>query len=114
MSGTIAVDFDGTLCTYHGFDSAATVGSPVPSMIARVKKWLSEGRKVIIFTARAQVPECIPYVEKWCLEHLGQVLPVTNVKTLDIVEIWDDRAISVRFNEGSFLDANEGERQIPY
>jgi hypothetical protein len=113
MSGTIAVDFDGTLCTYNGHTSVACVGEPVPSMVARVKKWLAEGRKVVIFTARAQIPECIPPVEDWCVEHIGQKLLVTNQKTLDIVEIWDDRAISVKFNTGEFLDANSGARQIP-
>lgn len=113
MSGTIAVDFDGTLVKYLGFTDSSSIGPPVPSMVARVKAWLKEGRNVIIFTARAQVPECIPYVEDWCLEHLGQRLLVTNQKTLDIVEIWDDRAISVRFNTGEFLDANPGQRQVP-
>lgn len=106
MSGTIAVDFDGTLVEYHGHMGPDTIGKPIPLMMDRVRKWLNEGRNVIIFTARAQVPECIPYVEDWCMKHLGQKLLVTNQKTLDITEIYDDRAISVKFNTGEILNAN--------
>lgn len=114
--GTIAVDFDGTLCTYVLSPklSPEIHGEPVPSMVERVKLWLNQGRDVVIFTARATTQEAIPPVEDWCEKHLGRKLKVTNIKTLDIVEIWDDRAISVKVNTGEFLDANEGNRQIPF
>jgi hypothetical protein len=34
------------------------------------------------------------------------VLPVTNVKTFDIIEIWDDRAVQVIPNTGLRADGN--------
>lgn len=108
MSGTIAVDLDGTLAHWDGvWGTPDRIGLPVPLMLERVKKWLAEGRNVVIFTARAEVPECIPPVEAWCVKHLGVKLKVTNHKTLDIVEIWDDRAISVKMNTGRAIRASD-------
>lgn len=66
----IGVDLDGTLAEYGSRNGANDIGNPVPKMLARVKKWLSEGKDVRIFTARACIPEQIPAVEAWCLNWL--------------------------------------------
>lgn len=103
---TIAVDFDGTLCTYTTWKGPGGLGDPIVPMVERVKRWLSEGKKVKIFTARIsldtkeELKEAIDAIEAWCLEHLGQVLPITNVKTMDIEIFWDDKAIPVIENTG--------------
>lgn len=117
-NGWIAVDLDGTLAHYDGWKGAEHIGEPIPAMVARVKVWLAEGRAVRIFTARVdggQValamgnPDGEAYrdthkirerIHKWCLEHIGQVLPVTNVKDYGMVELWDDRAFRVIANTG--------------
>ena len=39
-------------------------------------------------------------IEAWCQEHIGQVLPITNVKDTRMVELWDDRAVQVTPNTG--------------
>jgi hypothetical protein len=52
MDGWIGVDFDGTLAVYDGWNGADHCGEPIGEMVFRVKKWLSEGRDVRIFTAR--------------------------------------------------------------
>lgn len=75
-------------------------------MALRVKKWLDEGRDVRIFTARASVPEQVPYVHAWCKKHFGRELPVTNVKDFAMKELWDDRAIQVIMNTGKRADGN--------
>jgi hypothetical protein len=52
--GWIGVDLDGTLAYYDpeaDFDPEK-VGPPVPKMVARVKRWLAEGKTVKILTAR--------------------------------------------------------------
>lgn len=100
MSGWIGVDLDGTLAFYDGWKGPDHIGDPVPAMAFRVKKWIAEDKEIKIFTARASVPEQIPYIERWCLKHFGKVLPVTNVKDFGMIELWDDRAIRVRDNEG--------------
>jgi hypothetical protein len=110
-TGWIAVDLDGTLAHYTHWVAPDEIGDPIPAMQERVKGWLSDGLDVRIFTARVSDPEfghvAVRAIELWCKEHLGQVLPVTNVKDLAMVELWDDRAITVEQNTGRVI----GERQ---
>ncbi len=113
--GWIGVDLDSTLCVYEKWEGPYVLGAPIPRMVERVKAWLAEGRDVRIFTARMTD---LPFnrdgtahdlgverasIEAWCQEHIGQVLPITNVKDWDMVELWDDRAIQVRPNTGVSL-----------
>lgn len=102
MSGWIAVDLDGTLAYYTpGQFSMDKVGDPIVPMLNRVRGWIDQGIEVRIFTARAQDPASIPVVQAWTLKYLGVKLPVTNVKDMDMLELWDDRAIQVVHNEGT-------------
>ncbi len=109
---TIAVDLDGTLAHYGQWDG--NIGAPVPDMVARVQEWMRLGYAVEIFTARVaalhldeargdEISEASDQYEKireWCREHIGCYLPVTAVKDMHIVEIWDDRAVRVEKNTG--------------
>ena len=104
MSGWIGVDLDGTLAEYGGWKGPDSIGKPIPAMLARVKQWLADGREVRIFTARAELKHQIQFVERWCAEHVGQVLPVTNVKDFAMIELWDDRAVQVEINTGRRMD----------
>lgn len=115
--GWIGVDFDGTLAVYDGWNNGI-LGKPIAPMVARVKRWIADGEDVRIFTARAAVaeglwsPESQQHasqgfaesqkfaIEEWCLEHLGKVLPITATKDFQMIELWDDRAISVEWNTG--------------
>jgi hypothetical protein len=117
-NGWIGVDLDGTLAHYDGWKGIAHVGEPIKPMVDRVKNWLSEGRRVKIFTARVDggevaiaagdmngvahrdIPLVKKYIEEWCLLHIGVVLEVTNVKDYAMVELWDDRAVQVKANTG--------------
>lgn len=101
------VDLDGTLAEYHGWNPE--IGQPIPKMVKRVKKWLEQGRDVRIFTARVSrfpdttdehVAAVRKKIEDWCEEHLGVVLPITNVKEHGLVELWDDRAVQIIPNTG--------------
>lgn len=100
MSGWIGVDLDGTLAHYSGWKGPAHVGEPVPEMMERVKAWLSEGKHVKIFTARASDPHQIKPVREWLEKHGIGHLEITNVKDFAMVELWDDRAIQVIPNTG--------------
>lgn len=103
----VAVDLDGTLAEHDGWQGIEHIGKPIPAMVARVLRWRAAGRIVVIFTARISDPNphiaelAKHYVEQWCQEHLGEVLPVTNVKHREFVEMWDDRAVSVEKNTGA-------------
>jgi len=108
MNAWVGVDLDGTLAHYDHWRGTDHIGAPVPVMLARVKQWLIDGRDVRIFTARvgpgcdAEVARAV--IELWCLEHIGQVLPVTHEKDFGMVELWDDRAVQVIPNTGERAD----------
>lgn len=116
--GWIGVDLDGTLAHYDQWRGIEHIGAPIAPMVERVKRWIAEGRAVKIFTARVDggevavaagdqngvahrdIPAVRRHIEAWCLQHLGAVLPVTNVKDYGMIELWDDRAVQVIANTG--------------
>lgn len=98
-----AVDLDGTLAKYDGWDGFKTIGDPIPLMMDRVKKWISQGIKVVIFTARASNPKHIPHIEQWLESNGLYNLEITNIKTPNITRIYDDRAIQVKRNTGEII-----------
>lgn len=101
----IAVDLDGTLAEYTEWRGETHIGAPIAPMVKRVKDWLADGYEVRIFTARAShlTPPMKEAFDSWCEEHIGQVLPMTNTKDYQMVELWDDRAIAVEQNTGRVL-----------
>jgi hypothetical protein len=129
--GWIGVDLDGTLAEYHGWVGPTDIGAPIPRMVERVKLWLDAGREVRIFTARSCAPSredlcgaatAAEYdalkqrqndvlaarmaIRFWCKKHIGVELPITCVKDLGMIELWDDRAVSVRENTGEAVRMN--------
>lgn len=103
MSGWIGVDLDGTLAEYDTWRGVSHIGKPIPKMVDRVKRWLSQGIEVRIFTARVFGEDravVIAPIKAWCLEHIGQELPITCTKDYGMVELWDDRAVQVVPNTG--------------
>lgn len=109
MKGWIAVDLDGTLAKYNGWQGESHIGDPIPEMVARVQNWVSEGVDVRIFTARAwkgqpNLDECIKTIQIWCEKHLGYILPITAEKDYGMIELWDDRCVQVIPNTGRRAD----------
>ena len=117
MSAWIAVDFDGTLAEYHGWDGD-NLGKPIRPMVDRVLRWLAEGKAVKIFTARVGCSgkrsdvsldneEFAEHqrnlITAWCIQHIGVALEVTATKDFAMVELWDDRAIQVVMNTGEIV-----------
>ncbi len=108
----IGVDLDGTLAEHEvGSFSPYRVGRPIPLMVRRVRKWISEGVEVRIVTARATPgadgkPDraAIYAIELWCKSVLGQKLRVTNQKDYGMLELWDDRAVGVERDTGERVD----------
>lgn len=105
----IGVDLDGTLATYTKWVSPEDVGEPIKPMVDRVKKWLEDGiYDVRIFTARVSHPDQEAISRKAIREFLVKAglpedLEVTCVKDYHMVELWDDRAVTVEFNTGKAL-----------
>lgn len=128
MSGWLGVDLDGTLAQYEKFVAPDNIGEPIPLMVERVKKWLSQGRQVKIFTARVypyaidkqqraegckEQVYCRQWVDsykayhaiqEWCEKHLGQTLEITCVKDYHMYLLYDDRAKQVIPNTGELVE----------
>jgi DNA-directed RNA polymerase beta' subunit len=102
--GWYGVDLDGTLAEDTGWKGIDHIGKPVERMLTQVREMLERGLDVRIFTARAHDPKAVPPIEKWCKRHVGQVLPVTNVKDPLCLKIYDDRAEEVERNTGRTKD----------
>lgn len=117
MSGTrgwIGVDLDATFAHYDGWKGIDHIGDPIPEMLERVKQWIAEGQPVKIFTARVycgesgepagdryrEAQQARIVIEKWCLKHLGVILPVTCCKDFGMITLWDDRCVQVMPNSG--------------
>lgn len=105
-TGWIGVDLDGTLAVYDGWKGQEHIGAPIPAMVDRVKTWITQGRDVRIVTARVH-PECSDhltrgYIQAWCKEHLGRALQITHQKDMNMLELWDDRAVAVEKNTGRY------------
>lgn len=111
--GWIGVDLDGTLAEYTEWAGPEVIGPPVPAMLERVEKWISEGRDVRIYTARvghdneARNNQAADVIIQWCREHLGCVLPITCKKDFEMIELWDDRCVQVEPNTGRRVDGRE-------
>jgi hypothetical protein len=123
----IGVDLDGVLAEWHvhveqsskiGSDNVMQIGPPIPMMVERVKGWLVEGKRVRILTARvaacgAESSAAVDdlhfaanqrgMIQAWCLEHLGQILPVTATKDWQMIEFYDDRCVQMITNTGESL-----------
>lgn len=94
---TIAVDLDGTLAKSR---KDGRIGDPVKKIADLVKKLHSQGVKVLIFSVRGSSPAGVFEISRWLNENGLPALQVTNKKTGDIEEFWDNRAIRVEENTG--------------
>lgn len=102
--GWIGVDLDGTLAHYDGWKGPEHIGEPIPAMMQRVKAWLATGQQVRIYTARACVQDQVAPVAAWLEKHGLGGLQITNSKTYEMIECWDDRAVQVIPNTGLRAD----------
>ena len=90
----------GTLARDLGSGRGHEIGSPIEPMLDRVKRWIAEGRTVKIFTARASSPRQVMAIKEWLASCGLPDLEVTNVKDLQMIELWDDRCVQVTPNLG--------------
>jgi hypothetical protein len=113
----IAVDLDGTLAVAGPWQGPDVIGAPVPKMVERVKGWLTAGHEVRIFTSRLDThgvhsSKIKDPIQAWCHRHIGRPLEVTNTKTIEMDECWDDRAVSVEENTGVAFDTDTSEKTL--
>lgn len=111
----IGVDLDRTLAHYernpNGYQPLE-IGEPLWPMVARVKRWIADGERVKIFTARvsgfpddvdgkAALAIMVDTIQNWLEKEAGLPrLEVTCVKDFRCTEIWDDIAVTMQPNTG--------------
>lgn len=110
--GWIGVDLDGTLAFYDGWKGADHIGEPIPIMVNRLRKWLSEGREIRIMTARvspgkSDCSECRAAIQRWLCRNNLPMLEITHEKDHKMIELWDDRVVQVIPNTGKRADGRE-------
>lgn len=101
----IGVDFDGTLAKHTTWKGNKHCGKPIPKMVARVRRWVGHGKKVRIFTARADDEEAVNAIKKWLKDNELPDLPITNLKDHHMTEFWDDKAVAVVKNTGEVKES---------
>jgi len=110
--GWIGTDLDHTLAHYESGDvEKAHVGEPIPKMVERIKAHLAAGYEVRIMTARVSlvghsqrgVERQQRAIRAWTKKHLGQELRVTCEKDVDMIFLYDDRAVTVEPDTGELL-----------
>lgn len=90
-------------------------------MLSRVHGWLDQGIEVRIVTARVGASGVVlrdgtvddqcnaekqrALVDAWCVEHIGQSLPITHGKDVMLIELWDDRVVQVERDTGARIRA---------
>lgn len=112
----VGCDLDGTLAHYTEFEGPTVIGKPIPAMVSRVKEWLRDGygpdkvKKVKVFTARVHGEDAeaaAAAIRKWCKQHIGQELPVTNEKNPGMIALFDDKVelTQVEQNTGKIVES---------
>jgi len=81
-------------------------------MVRRVRRWVSHGKKVKIFTARADDEKSVNAIKKWLKDNDLPDLEITNLKDQHLTELWDDRAVSVQKNTGKLKEGQDIEQQL--
>lgn len=110
----IALDLDGTLAEYYGWQGMEHIGAPISVMVSRVKQWIAAGNEVVIFTARITPRDgedrtrAVLAIQDW-LEAAGLPrLRVSNIKEHGFGIFFDDRAVQVEPNTGAIVTEKAG------
>lgn len=111
----VGFDLDGTLCRYTTGDSSNfRIGEPIKPMCDLLQRYLDEGWRIKIVTARAgphgnfngsefRRIKTIEAVKAWTKQMFGKELEVTCSKDYAMVALFDDLAVSVEANTGRLL-----------
>ena len=114
-------DFDRSLA-YHGPQDKDIkkgynlgVGAPIDIIVERLKEYLAAGKNCKIFTARvAPHPDVENFnmadrseqLRDWCEAQGLPRLDVVCIKDAYMEEIWDDKSVSIKPNEGRVFSWN--------
>lgn len=108
FSSWVGFDLDGTLAKSEGEFDPDIVGEPIPKMIAKLREHLDAGDTCKILTARASGDKAraTKVIQAWLKENDLPELEVTCEKDPGMRLLYDDRAVSVKKNEGTTKQAS--------
>ena len=104
---TIAVDFDGVIADYDGWNERAALGRPRQDVVETLKVLRTEGWRIVVYSCRAAdeirsylLDNGIPFdeINQNSLHQTGGTKPVATV-------YWDDRACCYSGNAQKDLEA---------
>jgi hydroxymethylpyrimidine pyrophosphatase-like HAD family hydrolase len=92
---TIAVDFDGVIADYGGWENSGAFGKPRQDVVNALKSLQSEGWKIIVYSCRSS-DEIAPYLRDNSIPfdeiNENSSAPTSGPKPYATV-YWDDRAL---------------------
>ena len=106
---SIAIDLDGTLALYDGWEGSDKIGDPVPAMVDIMLHHIRNGEECVIFTARVsgddkEEAEMAEYhIRNWLAKNDLPQLKITCIKEKAFRIFYDDRAIRIAHNEGKMI-----------
>lgn len=107
----IAVDLDGTLAEYFGWQGEEHIGQPVWPLVEKIKKMIESDDKIVfwIYSARCCDARSAEIIHAWKEKHgISELFAgVTNIKYKFFREFWDDRAKQVVPNTGVFVGGDQ-------
>lgn len=73
----LAVDFDGTIADYRGYQGRSVFLAPLPGAIQTLQQFKADGWRIIIFTCRDETDEIAQYLERHQIpfDEINQSLP---------------------------------------
>lgn len=119
-----AIDFDGSLAHYDHFRGVDHLGDAVPEAVHKVQEARKRGEQVWIHTARISpsddsfeqgidATQGFVLLAQWCLQNIGELLPITNIKNRRWKFMMDDRGRELIPNTGVMLrelvEASDGD-----
>ena len=102
----VGFGLDGAAARFDDYFGIDFIGEPISPIIALIKDYLSKGTRVKIFTNRISHDDeevnrrAAAYIRRWCVEHIGQELEITNKIDLNTICIYDINVKEVVLNTG--------------
>lgn len=97
-----AIDFDGVVHQYYGWDGETPTGPPVLGVRTGLQRLKDAGFSLTLFTARSGHDEIRKWLDRHTLGHFFS--EITSTKPKGAVVFFDDRAINVPANVPDALD----------
>ena len=111
--GWIGCDLDGTLAEYTGWKGWQHIGKPIQPMVDRLKRYMSRGLTVKIWTARCSkvslarsnvtFEQMEQVIQDWTEIVFGKRLEVVTEKDCDMLFCFDDSVMQVEPNTGNII-----------